>query len=124
MKNNMLKTIKTQLEKVNFADLSNFDAQNNVYHIKRYSKPKYEVNSCYLVKIPDSIVNKADSLCATNWNNGSFPTMHYLKIVVTRAIGKMIYVDGLGYDITTKADMNYMWSGWLPTEELDQLAKI
>ena len=44
--------IKEQLEKCQFADLNNFDPATNTFYIKKYSKPTYEVNHCYLVKLP------------------------------------------------------------------------
>jgi hypothetical protein len=36
----------------------------------------------------------------------------------------MAYVDSIGYDINTKQDINILWSGWLPREEISQLATL
>lgn len=116
--------IKEQLEKCQFADLNNYDLNTGTFYIKKYSKPTYEVNHCYLVKLPLNIVNAADSVLAVNWNNGNAPTTPYLKIYISKAMGNMIYVDSIGFDFDTKQDLNLMWSGWLNTQELTQITAL
>jgi hypothetical protein len=116
--------IKEQLEKCQFADLNNYDIRTNTFLIKKYSRPTYELNHCYLVKLPHNIVNCKDSVLAVNWNNGSYPTVSYLKIYISKIMGNMIYVDSIGFDFETKQDLNLMWSGWLSTPELIQVAAL
>ena len=116
--------IKEQLEKCQFADLNNYDARTNTFLVKKYSKPTYELNHCYLVRLPLNIVNAADSVLAINWNSGSFPRTQYLKIYISKVMGTMIYVDSIGFDFDTKQDLNLMWSGWLNTSELTQIAML
>ena len=114
--------IKNQLEKCQFADLNNYNLQINTFFVKKYSKPTYELSHCYLVRIPLSIVNTTDSVLATNWNNETFPQVQYLKIYVAKILGNMIYVDSIGFNFETKQDLDLMWSGWLNTTELTQIA--
>lgn len=116
--------VKEQLEKCQFADLNNFDPATNTFYIKKYSKPTYEINHCYLVKLPINIVNTVDSVLAVNWNNGSSPNTQYLKIYISKIMGTMIYVDSIGFDFETKQDLSIMWSGWLNTSELTQIAAL
>ena len=116
--------IKEQLEKCQFADLNNFDPVTNTFYIKKYSKPTYELNKCYLVKLPISIVNVSDSVLAVNWNNGSCPKTQYLKIYISKTMGTMIYVDSIGFDFDTRQDISLMWSGWLNTTELTQISAL
>ena len=116
--------IKEQLEKCQFANLNNFDPTTNTFVIPKYSQPTYDINKCYLVKLPLNIVGIADSVLATNWNNGTFPKVQYLKIYISKALGTMIYVDSIGFDFETKQDLNLMWSGWLNTSELTQIAAL
>ena len=116
--------IKEQLEKCQFADLNNFDPNTNTFYIKKYSKPTYELNHCYLVKLPLNIVNITDSVLATNWNNGSCPKTQYLKIYISKALGTMIYVDSIGFDFENKQDLNIMWSGWLDSLQLTQISAL
>lgn len=116
--------IREQLEKCQFADLNNYDAQTNTFLVRKYSKPTYELNHCYLVRLPLIIVNNADSVLAVNWNNGTFPRAQYLKIYVSKVLGNMVYVDSVGFDFETKQDLTIMWSGWLNTSELTQIAAL
>lgn len=116
--------IKEQLEKCQFADLNNYDAKTNTFLIKKYSKPTYELNQCYLVRLPISIVNTSDSVLAVNWNNGTFPRSQYLKIYISKILGTMIYVDSIEFDFETKQDLSTMWSGWLNTSELTQITTL
>ena len=116
--------IREQLEKCQFADLNNFDPNTNTFYIKKYSKPTYELNHCYLVKLPLNIVNAPDSVLAVNWNNGNYPRAQYLKIYISKTLGTMIYVDSIGFDFDTKQDLQLMWSGWLQTETLTQISAL
>ena len=116
--------IKEQLEKCQFANLNNYDPNTNTFMIKKYSQPTYELNHCYLIRLPNGIVNNSDSVLAVNWNNGTFPRSQYLKIYISKTLGNMIYVDSIGFDFETKQDLNLMWSGWLNTSELTQIATL
>ena len=116
--------IKEQLEKCQFANLNNYDPVSNTFIIKKYSQPTYDLNHCYLIKVPNSVVNNIDSVLAVNWNGGSAPSTQYLKIYISKVLGNMIYVDSIGFDFETKQDLNIMWSGWLNTSELTQLSAL
>ena len=116
--------IKEQLEKCQFADLNNYDSRTNTFLIRKYCKPTYELNHCYLVRLPSSIVNNSDSVLAVNWNAGAFPRTQYLKIYISKVMGPMIYVDSIGFDFEAKQDLTLMWSGWLNTSELTQISAL
>ena len=116
--------IKEQLEKCQFADLNNYDPSTNTFLIRKYSQPTYEAQRCYLIKLPNNIINNKDSVLAVNWNNGSCPTVQYLKIYISKALGTMIYVDSIGFDFETKQDLNLMWSGWLDSAQLTQISTL
>lgn len=116
--------IQSQLENCQFADLNNYDHRTNTFFVKKYSKPTYELNHCYLVKLPINIINKNDSVLAVNWNSGNSPNTQYLKIYISKIMGTMIYVDSVGFDFETKQDLNSMWSGWLDSSQLIQIANL
>ena len=116
--------IKEQLDKCQFANLNNYDPATNTFIIPKYSQPTYDANKCYLVRLPLEVVNNPDSVLAANWNNGSFPTAQYLKIYISKTLGNMIYVDSIGFDFETKQDLPHMWSGWLSTADLTQVAAL
>jgi hypothetical protein len=48
----------------------------------------------------------------------------YLKIFVSKTMGKMIFVDSLSYDIINKQDLTEMWSGWLNVDEIKYIAAL
>lgn len=120
----MREYIKKQLAQCTFVDLSNFDATTNTYHIPKYTKPKYDVGKCYLIKLPKYLIDNTTSLLATNWNNGNTPHHDVYKAYVNKIIGTHIYVDCLAFDTVLQQDMQDMWSGWLDINELTQLVKL
>ena len=118
----MREYVKQQLAKCNYANLNNYDEATNTYIIPKYTKPKYDLGKMYIVQLPAIIINNPDSVLACNWNNSTYPKSNYLKIYVSKSAGKMIYVDSIGYNLETRQDLTNMWSGWLPTDELTQIA--
>ena len=116
--------IREQLEKCQFANLNNYDPETDTFIIKKYSKPVYELNHCYLIKIPTTIINNPDSILASNWNNGTYPSTAFLKIYISKVLGNMIYVDSIGFDFETKQDLSLMWSGWLDCSQITQIAPL
>ena len=116
--------IRQQLQNCSYANLNNFDPATNTFIIPKYSKPQFILGNMYLVQLSNAVVNQTNSVIASNYNNGTAPAYSYLKIFVSKSLGKMIYVDSLGFDIQTKQDINEMWSGWLPTEELTIISQI
>ena len=115
------KSVELQLKQVIYADLSNYDEAAKVFNIPKYSKPKYDIGKMYVIKIPTYILNNPNSVIATNWNNGTCPKSEYLKIYVSKMIGKMLYVDSVGYDVSQQKDTSCTWSGFLPVEEITQI---
>lgn len=116
--------IKKQLQNCSYANLNNFNQETNTFFIPKYSKPKYELGKMYLIQVANNLVNNNNSVTATNWNNGTSPSFSYLKVYVSKALGKMIYVDSVGFNMDTRQDSNVYWSGWLPTESLTQISTV
>lgn len=120
----MDKIVEEQLKNCIYANLNNFDSATNTYHIPKYSKPQYKVGKCYIVRLSAGIVNNKNSVMATNWNGGSAPTDQCMVIYINSIMGTNVKVDGRGYDYNTKQSLATMWSGWLNTNEMDQLAEL
>lgn len=120
----MRKIVLEQLKKISFANLDNFDEKSLTFYIPKYTKPKYDIGKCYLIKLAPELVNNANTIATTNWNNGSFPKNQYYKAYVSNIIGAMVKVDCLAFDYETRQDLSNMWSGWLPIKEITQLATI
>lgn len=120
----MREIIKNQLLKCTYASLNNYDPATNTFYIPKYSKPQYAAGKMYLIQLPLELINNPSSVVAANWNSGTAPKFQYLKVYVSKLLCKMVYVDSIGYDINTQQDINSLWSGWLPTEEIVQLATL
>lgn len=116
--------VENQLKKCILADLKNFDAATNTFYISKYTKPTYDVNKCYLVQVAPYFINNTGNVIATNWNKGTAPKNTHLKIYVSKIMGKMIYVDSIGFNFETKEDTANMWSGWVSIDDITQLALI
>ena len=120
----MRELIEQQLKNCSYANLNNFDPDTCTFKIPKYVKPHFALGQMYLVQVSGAVVNNTDSVIAANYNNGTAPKFPYLKIFVSKTLGKMIYVDSLAFDPQTKQDINIMWSGWLPVDELTMLSTI
>lgn len=120
----MREIIKQQLQNCSYANLSNYDPATQTFLIPKYQKPHFALGSMYLVQLSGALVNNVSSVIAANYNNGTAPMYPFLKIFVSKSLGKMIYVDSLGFDPQTKQDINVLWSGWLPTDELTLISQV
>lgn len=116
--------IKQQLKNCSYANLSNFNPETCTFSIPKYVKPHFVLGQMYLVQVSNLLVNNTESVISANYNNGTAPKYPYLKIFVSKTLGKMIYVDSIAFDPQTKQDINVMWSGWLPVDELTMLSSI
>lgn len=112
----MNKIIDNELKKVLVADLSHYDSATRTYHIPQYKEKKFKVGECYIILLDDYITNPIDNIVAINWNQGSIPNSSCYKIEITKVLGKMVFVEGLAYDYSTKQNKTSVWSGWLPIE--------
>lgn len=118
----MIDIIKKQLEKVEYADLSNFNPETNTYVIKKRVDIKLEVDSCYLIQVKPSAYN--NFVVISNWNNGNMPMYEYLKVDISKLMGKMVKVVGVAHDYQNHQDLASFWSGWLSTDDLEVIAKL
>lgn len=118
--------IKEQLEKVEQAKIGEYDPIKNCYHIPKYTEVEYKVDGCYLVSLDDKLLNPtSNEILVSNFNGGDYPRQKYMKISVVQKLGNnMIKVVGLYYDYINKVDINTMWSGWLPIDQLTLINEL
>lgn len=115
---------RKELSKVKLADLSNFDESALVYSIPKYTEFHYEQNKCYLIKLNNSITNPSqDSTLASNYNNGKIPEYSYYYVDVLKVVGKLIKVSGIAYDVVNNKNINSIWEGWLPVNEIQVIER-
>lgn len=121
----MNKLIKKELEKVSVADLSHHDESNREFFIPRFKQIMLKVDSCYLIKLDKSLlVDNEMSTLSSNWNKGTLPPCEYLKVDISKVMGKMVRVNSVGYDFNNKKDLSVTWSGWLPLPSIEVLSEI
>ena len=89
--------VKEQLNKVVYADLSNYDEKTNTYHIPKINQIKLQVNHSYIVKIKDSLCE--NELLKSNYNQGRTPPYKSYLIDIVSILGKIIKVNGVEYDL-------------------------
>lgn len=117
--------IEKQLKKVQNADLSNFDSTTNTYFIKKRVDIKIEEEKCYLIYLKDSLFE--NTVLKTNWNGGSVPPCTYIKAEVSKIMGKMIKIVGVGTNDIEKLNNNidvHFWTGWLSTQDIKIIQKL
>lgn len=121
----MNKIIQKELNKVMIANLDNFDITTNTYHISKVNEIKIELNKTYLIKLDKSLLNfETSQMLAINFNHNSVPTNSYMKVEINKMMNNLLYVIGIGYDFENKKDLNNIWSGWLPKNNIDIMEKI
>lgn len=119
------KIIEEQLSKVQFADLSDYNPLDNSYRIPKINRIKLDVNSCYLIRLKDCLLRRDTSqVLSSNWNKGTVPPCKCMKVDVCRTMGKLVNVNGIGYDEAEKKDLDVVWSGWLPMQDIEILGRI
>lgn len=121
----MNKFIEQQLGNVKLADLSNYDESSNTYHIPKYSELRLEIGKCYLICLDDELTRyDSNSILISNWNRGTYPKHKYLKVDVIKQVGKMVFVNSIGYDNELEKDINDVWEGWLPLQQISLVKEL
>lgn len=120
--------IKTQLDKIRTVKVPPYE--DNTTHITIPMRTPndpiiLEEDKCYIVQVEDYILNPPDGFTLhTNWNQNKIPKCKYMKIDVSKIMGKMIKVNSIGYDMGTKSSINEVWEGWLPEKSIIVLERL
>ena len=118
----MNRLIREQLNKISVANIPEFDDNTKEIFIPKFNQDKYIVGMYYTICLDDSLlIEDSSSVLASNWNNNSFPKSKYMKVEIIKTLGKMINVNGVGYDYINHTNMNYIWSGWLPVQQIKKI---
>ena len=106
----MNKFIKEQLNKcVIKLPEWNDDTTELIISFKNNTKVVDLYGNLFNIKIENYIINEpANFTLSSNWNGGTKPPEHEMKITIVEKRGKMYKVSGEG---TTT---NIHWEGWLP----------
>lgn len=120
--------IKAQLERCSVADIPpiNDDLQHFVVKKKvRLTASDLQVNHYYILELADYILNEPEGFTlSSNWNKGVVPKSKHLKCCITKRMGKMVFVEGIGFDLDTKTDNSDSFNGWLPAAGIKVIGEL
>lgn len=114
--------VKDQLNKVVYADLSNYDEKTNTYHIPKINQIKLQINHSYIIKIKDSLY--MNELLKSNYNQGRTPPYKCYLIDIVSILGKIIKVNGVEYDLEKNQTLNNLWSGYLSIKDIEIIREM
>ena len=123
----MNEIIKEQLKLLKVAELPEFDDNTTEITIPKQEAKEYNINvgKCYLIGLENYIINPPETFTLhINWNNNIIPKDKYMKVEIVGIMGKMIKVNGVGYDFVNKLDLNTMWEGWLPRKAITIIKEL
>lgn len=123
--------VKRELEKVRIP-LPDYDDNTTLITILRKTAEEQVktfpiiVGNCYLIQLADYVLNEPPNFTlSANWNSGVVPKSKYMKIQITKVMGKMIQIDGSGYDVLNQVDLNDAYIGlWLPLASIGVVQEL
>ena len=85
-----------------------------------------DVGGYYIIELESYIINPPPNFTLhTNWNNGVVPKERVMQCVVEKIMGKMVFVNGIGYD---RENLSYIdgteWKGWLPEKSISVIMRL
>ena len=113
--------ISKQLKKCKVANVPNFDAETTTLRISKYEELSSQIlpGHYYLVELEDYILHPPEGFSLhQNWNNNIVPQSKYYKCECLQVMGKMIKIEGSGYDWELQEDLHTSWNGWVPTKSV------
>lgn len=118
----MNEIIEKQLKNLKKCQLPPYTDETTEIFIPKGSIKKelgLELNHCYQIEIADYVLNPSPEFSlAQNWNNNTVPPCKYMNVCIMQLMGKMIKVEGIGFDIENQCPINNVWGGWLPRESI------
>ena len=106
-----------QLDKVVYADLSNYDAATKTYHIPKINRIRFKLNHSYIIRIKDSIKN--NDILRSNYNRGNEPEITTYLIDIISVLNKVIKVNAIKYNTEEDKTENIYWNGYLSIKDIE-----
>lgn len=112
----MNEIIREELQKVN---LQINQVDENTFIIPKQEPPKelvFEIGHYYLIELAEYIIHPYEGYTLhINWNHNIIPSSKYMKCEVIKKMGKMIQINGCGYNPYEDKDGSDMYYDfWLP----------
>lgn len=119
---NQRELVQRELEKVIYADLSDFDVETNTYHIPQRKDITLTPNRSYIVRIKPSLYR--NDILKNNYNNGNVPPFNCYLVDIVSRLGKVIKVNAVEYDLSTQTPLSNVWSGYLAVKDIEIVREI
>lgn len=111
-----------QLKMVTSVDLSEVPDDFQVLNIDKQETLQnvdIHVGGSFLVELEDYIIHPPENFTLhKNWNRGIAPSYKCMRVIVTDIMGKMVKIEGMGFDIKTHENVGDVWDGWLPRKSI------
>ena len=122
----MNKFIEEELNKCKTAKVEQISDTEFLISQKTVEEIGFQLNNYYIIELENYIINPPDTYTlSSNWNNGVIPKSKHIKAMVTQILGKMIKIDGCGFDVDANSDLNDVYLGlWLPQGGIKILKKL
>lgn len=114
--------VQRELEKVVYADLSDYDAAAQAYHIPRTRALAVKENRCYLVRVKESAAH--NEILRVNYNGGRIPEAEYYLVDVEARLGKIIKVTAVEYDAAADTPTAVRWQGYLALKDIEVVREV
>ena len=127
----MNKYIYDQLQKVAIADLPPYDQTTTHMVIPKKDVEQIEglatfiPGHFYIVELEDYIIHPPENFSLhQNWNNNIVPQVKSYRCCCVQLMGKMVKIDGVGYDWKSHTELNTAWSGWVPLKSIKIIQEV
>lgn len=114
----MSERLLQQLKKVTRVSIPDLPSDFRVLSIPKQENlgdTPLNVGDQLLIEVPDYIIHPPATFdLHRKWNNNTSPQDYIMQAVVLKCLGKMIYVETMGYDVNTQSSTGRGWTGWLP----------
>ena len=120
--------IDKQLKKCKVAIIPEYNESTKTLHIPRIidlPELSYTIGHYYIIELENYIIHPPENFSLhQNWNNNNIPKSKYYKCECLQLMGKMIKINGVGFDWDNQLDLNDLWTGWLPMKSVKILKEI
>lgn len=123
--------ILNQLQRVMVAELPPYDQTTTHMTIPKkggmdsMQSEVFKPGHFYIVELEDYIVHPPENFSLhQNWNNNVLPQVRGYRCLCVQVMGKMVKIDGVGYDWISHTEINTQWCGWVPLKSIKIIQEI
>ena len=120
--------ILKQLKKCKVASVPDFDENTTHLVIPKQDEEvsqQFIPSHFYLVELENYILHPPEGFSLhQNWNNNIIPQAKYYKCHCLQIMGKMVKIEGAGYDWDNQQDLATAWCGWVPAKAIKIIKEL